>query len=123
MASDSNGTSITEAFKADKQIAVQRAATFMPKSRGYRRKTRAMFRAKPRSPLGALLREYNVGDRVVIDVDSRQTKGMPHRRFQGSVGSIEEVRRRSLVIAVPVGDKTKQVIARLEHVRPLVSQN
>lgn len=91
----------------------------MPKSRGYRRKTRARFRAKPRSPLGALLREYKVGDRVVIDVDSRQTKGMPHRRFQGSVGSIEEVRRRSVVIDVPVGDKTKQVISRLEHIRPL----
>ena len=94
----------------------------MPKSRGYRRKTRAVFRAKPRSPLGAFLREYNVGDRVIIDVDSRQTKGMPHRRFQGSVGNIEEIRRRSLVINVPVGDTTKQVIARLEHVRPLVAK-
>ncbi len=91
----------------------------MPKSRGYRRKTRAVFRSKPRSPLGALLREYKIGDRVVIDVDSRQTKGMPHRRFQGSVGSVEEVRRRSLVISVPVGNKVKEVIARLEHVRPL----
>lgn len=93
----------------------------MPKSRGYRRKTRARFRAKPRSPLGALLREYKVGDRVVIDVDSRQTKGMPHRRFQGSVGSIEEVRRRSVVIDVPVGDKMKQVISRFEHIKPLVA--
>ncbi len=93
----------------------------MPKSRGYRRKTRALFRAKPRSPLGALLQEYKVGDRVVIDVDSRQPKGMPHRRFQGSVGSIEEVRRRSLVISVPVGDKVKEVVARLEHVRPLIT--
>jgi len=95
----------------------------MPKSRGYRRKTRSLFRAKPRSPLGFLLREYKVGDRVVIDVDSRQTKGMPHRRFQGSVGNIEEVRRRSIVISVPVGNKTKEVIARLEHVRPLVSNS
>ncbi|MGI0085212.1 MAG: 50S ribosomal protein L21, partial [Nitrososphaerales archaeon] len=55
----------------------------MPKSRGYRRKTRSVFRAKPHSPLGAFLRVYNVGDRVVVDIDSRQTKGMPHRRFQG----------------------------------------
>lgn len=91
----------------------------MPKSRGYRRKTRAVFRSKPRSPLGALLREYKVGDRVVIDVDSKQTKGMPHRRFQGTVGSIEQVRRRSVVIHVPVGDKVKQVISRFEHIKPL----
>jgi large subunit ribosomal protein L21e len=94
----------------------------MPKSRGYRRKTRAMFRAKPRSPLGSLLRQYKVGDRVVIDVDSRQVKGMPHRRFQGSVGSVEEIRRRSLVITVPVGNKLKEVVARLEHVKPLTSK-
>ena len=65
-----------------------------------------------------LLRVYKVGDRVVIDVDSRQVKGMPHRRFQGSVGSVEEVRRRSLVIDVNVGDTVKTVIARLEHVKP-----
>ncbi len=91
----------------------------MPKSRGYRRKTRSVFRAKPRSPLGAFLRVYKEGDNVVIDIDSRQTKGMPHRRFQGSVGNVEEVRRRSLVISVPVGDKVKQVVARFEHVRPI----
>ncbi|MHB8568167.1 MAG: 50S ribosomal protein L21e [Nitrososphaerales archaeon] len=93
----------------------------MPKSRGFRRKTRALLRAKPRSPLGALLREYKVGDTVVIDIDSRQTKGMPHRRFQGKVGSIDEVLRRSIVITVPIGDKKKQVIARYEHIRPLAS--
>ena len=81
--------------------------------------TRARFRAKPRSPLGALLREYIVGDSVVIDVDSRQTKGMPHRRFQGTVGSVDEIRRRSVIIEVPVGDKMKHVIARLEHIKPL----
>ena len=79
----------------------------MPKSRGYRRKTRAVFRGKPRSPLGAFLREYKIGDRVVIDVDSRQPKGMPHRRFQGSVGSVEEIRRRSLVLVVPVATLKK----------------
>lgn len=61
-----------------------------------------------------------MGDRVVVNIDSRQTKGMPHRRFQGSVGSVEEVRRRSLVISVPVGNKVKEVISRLEHVKPLL---
>jgi large subunit ribosomal protein L21e len=91
----------------------------MPKSRGYRRKTRSLFHAKSHSPLGSFLRQYKVGDRVVVDIDSRQTKGMPHRRFQGSVGNVEEIRRRSLVIAIPVGDKTKELIARFEHIKPL----
>ena len=94
----------------------------MPKSRGYRRKTRSVFKAKDRSPLGYLLREYKVGDRVVIDVDSRQTKGMPHRRFQGLVGNVDQVLRRSLIVSVPVGNKVKQVITRLEHVKPISIQ-
>ncbi|MHB1908133.1 MAG: 50S ribosomal protein L21 [Nitrososphaerales archaeon] len=95
----------------------------MPKSRGYRRKTRAMFHAKARSPLGSLLRKYEVGDRVTIDVDSRQIKGMPHRRFQGSVGSVEQVGRRVLRVIVPVGNKTKIVTARFEHVKPIFVQS
>jgi large subunit ribosomal protein L21e len=103
-----------EVFKNEKTVEI-----VMPKSRGYRRKTRMVFRAKPASPLGSLLRRYEVGDRVVIDIDSRQTKGMPHRRFQGSVGEIFEVGRRSVTIMVPVGDKTKQVISRFEHLKPL----
>lgn len=80
-----------------------------------------LFRGKPASPLGALLRRYEIGQRVVIDIDSRQTKGMPHRRFQGSVGEIIEVGRRSVRVMVPVGGKTKQVISRLEHLKPLSS--
>ncbi len=68
--------------------------------------------------LTRLLREYNVNDKVVIDIDPAQVKGMPHRRFQGLVGTIKDVGRRSLVIDVPVGNKMKTVITRLEHVKP-----
>lgn len=72
--------------------------------------------------LTPLLTEYNVSDKVVIDIDPTQVKGMPHRRFQGKVGVVEEVGRRTLVIRVPIGDKEKKVIARLEHVKPLAKQ-
>lgn len=68
--------------------------------------------------LTRLLREYSVSDKVVIDIDPAQVKGMPHRRFQGLVGTVREVLRRSLVIEVPVGNKMKTVITRLEHVKP-----
>jgi len=47
---------------------------------------------------------------------------MPHRRFQGKVGVVEEVGRRTLVIRVPIGDKVKKVIARLEHVKPVAAE-
>jgi large subunit ribosomal protein L21e len=90
----------------------------MPVSKGYRHKTRSRFRQRRPKTMAPFLHTYQVRDRVVIAIQPSQVKGMPHRRFQGLVGTVAEVRRRSLVIRVPVGDRTKTVIARLEHVRP-----
>jgi large subunit ribosomal protein L21e len=67
------------------------------------------------------MREYNVNDKVIIKINPSIVKGMPHRRFHGKVGVVERVMRRSLLIDVKVGDKTKKVIARLEHVKPLTA--
>ncbi|MBI4257374.1 MAG: 50S ribosomal protein L21 [Thaumarchaeota archaeon] len=91
----------------------------MPRSHGYRRKTRSLLTSRSTGRgLTPFLRQYKANDKVVIDIDPTQVKGMPHRRFQGLIGIIEEVGRRSLVINVKVGGKTKKVIARLEHVKP-----
>lgn len=90
----------------------------MPVSKGYRRKTRSRFRARGVPTMAPFLRTYRISDKVVIDIDPSQVKGMPHRRFQGLVGTVHEVRGRALVIRVPVGHKTKTVVARLEHVKP-----
>lgn len=93
----------------------------MPKYKGYRRKTRKLLTAEGKIGLSRLLYEYKVGQRVIVDIDPSQHKGMPHRRFQGKVGIIKEVRRRSLVLDVPIGGKTKTIMVRLEHVKPMVS--
>ncbi len=92
----------------------------MPRSHGYRRKTRSLLRldSGKSKGLSPLLREYKVADKVVIDINPAQVKGMPHRRFQGKVGVVEEVGRRVITIRIPIGGKEKKVIARLEHVKP-----
>jgi large subunit ribosomal protein L21e len=93
----------------------------VPVSKGYRRKTRSLLRRrKALTGLSAYLRVYNVGDKVTIVIDPTQPKGMPHRRFQGLVGYITKVLRRSLEIKVKVGNKDRTVIARVEHIKPLV---
>lgn len=77
---------------------------------------------KKRSDIGGLsriLRDYSIDQRVVIKIDSTQVKGMPHRRFNGLVGTIKWVGVRSLRIDVPVGDKMKTVVARKDHIAPL----
>jgi large subunit ribosomal protein L21e len=46
---------------------------------------------------------------------------MPHRRFQGKVGVINEVGKRILKIMVYTGAKEKTLQTRPNHVRPLPS--
>ena len=91
----------------------------MGRSKGYRRRTRKLLRKTNLGGLSRVLRDYSVDQKVVIKIDSAQVKGMPHRRFNGLVGKVTEVGRRSLIIDVPVGDKVKTVVARKEHVAPL----
>jgi len=90
------------------------------RSKGYRRRTRSLLRKTNLGGLSRMLRDYSVDQKVVIKIDATQVKGMPHRRFNGLVGKVTEVGRRTLVVDVPVGDKTKTVIARKEHVAPLL---
>jgi large subunit ribosomal protein L21e len=91
----------------------------MARSHGYRRRTRSLLRSKGVRGLSSILREYSLNDRVVIKIDPAQVKGMPHRRFNGLVGVVKGVGRRALTIEVPVGERTKVVVARKEHVTPL----
>jgi large subunit ribosomal protein L21e len=65
--------------------------------------------------LGSLLVEYSPKDKVVIKIDPAQVKGMPHRRFNGLVGTVTEVGRRAVTVEVPVGNKVKTLVARKEH--------
>lgn len=91
----------------------------MTRSHGYRRRTRALLRKGGSRGLSRLMREYTPEQRVVIKIDPTQVKGMPHRRFNGLVGTVRETGRRAVTIDVAVGDKTKTVIARKEHILPL----
>ena len=92
----------------------------MGRSKGYRRRTRALLKKTNLGGLSRILRDYSVNQTVVIKIDPAQVKGMPHRRFNGLVGKVTEVGRRTLTIDVPVGDKIKTVTARKEHVAPLM---
>ncbi|MBS7606347.1 MAG: 50S ribosomal protein L21e [Candidatus Bathyarchaeia archaeon] len=94
----------------------------MPLSHGLRRKTRALLRKGPRnrgkSRLSRILYEYKPGDKVVIDIDPSIHKGMPHRRYQGKVGTIIAKRGRAYEVSVTQGDALKEIIVRPEHLKP-----
>ncbi|MBS7644729.1 MAG: 50S ribosomal protein L21e [Candidatus Bathyarchaeia archaeon] len=93
------------------------------KSKGFRSKTRSLLRKGPRESgkisLSRLLRGYKAGERVLIKIDSSIHKGMPHRRYQGLIGTIMERRGRSYVVKVSLGGGgEKTLIIRPEHLRP-----
>jgi len=88
------------------------------RSHGFRYKSRSVLTKRATRGVSFLLRQYNVGDRVLIQIDSRQHKAMPHRRYHGKVGSVKEVGRRSVILNVKLGDKTKTLITRFDHIKP-----
>jgi large subunit ribosomal protein L21e len=88
----------------------------LAKSHGARRRTRSLLRASTKKGLSSLLVEYSPKDKVVIKIDAAQVKGMPHRRFNGLVGTVTEVGRRAVTVDVMVGNKVKKLVARKEHV-------
>lgn len=65
-----------------------------------------------------MMREYKQGDQALVIVDPRQHKSLPHRRYHGKVGTITAVGRRAVTIDVKLGNKTKTLITRLDHIKP-----
>ncbi|HKX81853.1 MAG TPA: hypothetical protein VJL54_06320 [Nitrososphaera sp.] len=95
----------------------------MPRSHGTRRKSRSVL-TKDNVVRGVsyLLHDYKVGDKVVVDADPREHNTTPHRRFQGRIGEVELVGRRTLRVAVVFGDKKKILQTKFNHVKPFSGQ-
>ena len=93
----------------------------MPVSRGPRRKSRSVLtkrvREKGKLGLSRLLAEYEVGDKVIINIDPGIHKGMPHKRFQGKVGTVVEKRGKAYVLDLPQRKTSKYIIAGPEHIK------
>ena len=95
----------------------------MKRSKGQRVRTRSILRRRKdersRLNISRVMHDYEEGDRVAIVLDGGQQKGMPHRRFHGRTGFIENRQGVAWVVSVKDGNMQKTVIARPEHLRPL----
>jgi len=93
------------------------------RSKGYRSRTRSLFRKDHRErgkiSISKLLRAHNVGDKVCIKTNPSVHKGMPHRRFYGKIGVIAGRRGRSYIVSVPTGGRTAKILIRPEHLERL----
>jgi len=88
------------------------------RSHGFRHKSRSIMTKKAPRGVSFLLREYQVGQQALVIIDPRQHKGLPHRRYHGKVGRVTEVGRRSVTLDIKLGNKTKTLITRLDHIKP-----
>lgn len=87
-------------------------------SHGFRHKSRSVMTKDAPRGVSFLLREYHVGDQALVIIDPRQHKSLPHRRYHGKVGVVTEVGRRAVTLDIKLGNKTKTLITRLDHVKP-----
>ncbi len=90
--------------------------------KGYRNKTRTIFRKNCRSRgLGSIekyLEDYEINDKVDVITDPSQHKrGMPHRRYHGRTGVIIGKRGRCFEVEVKLGNSKKMLIVGKEHLR------
>ena len=88
------------------------------RSHGFRHKSRSVMTKKSPRGVSFLLQEYHEGDNALVIIDSRQHKGLPHRRYHGKVGTVTNVGRRSVTLDVKLGNKTKTLITRFDHIKP-----
>ncbi|MCX8204288.1 MAG: 50S ribosomal protein L21e [Candidatus Nezhaarchaeota archaeon] len=93
------------------------------KSKGLRCRSRRRLSKHPRERgmrgLGNLLQEYNVGQRVAIDIDPTYIETAPHKRFQGLVGIVTGRRGSAYIVEVFLGNKRKNIITKAEHLKPV----
>ena len=88
------------------------------RSHGFKHKSRQVMTKDAPRGVSFMMIEYNVGDRALVIIDPRQHKALPHRRYHGKVGIVKEVGRRVVILDVKLGEKTKTLITRLDHIKP-----
>ena len=88
------------------------------RSHGFRYKSRSVMTKDAPRGVSFLLHEYHEGDRALVIIDPRQHKALPHKRYHGKVGTVSQVGRRSVILDIKLGDKSKTLITRFDHIKP-----
>jgi large subunit ribosomal protein L21e len=88
------------------------------KSHGSKRGTRQKFHSKGKPTITRFLQEFNVGDSVHVDIRSN-VRGHPHHRFQGLTGRVVEKRGSGYVVQLKDRTKTKVIVTKPVHLKPV----
>ena len=91
-------------------------------SKGFRSRSRGTFTKEARDrglpPITRFLKEFAVGDRVIVRLEASDPHGQPHPRYQGRVCIVLGKVGRAYRLSFLDGGKPKELIATPIHLIP-----
>jgi len=91
-------------------------------SKGFRSRSRGTFTKQVRErglpPVTRFLREFAVGDRVIVRIEASDPHGQPHPRYQGRTCTVIGKSGRAYRIEFLDGGKRKELVATPIHLIP-----
>ena len=91
-------------------------------SKGFRSRSRGTFTKKVRErglpPVTRFLRQFEVGDRVMVRIEPSDPHGQPHPRYQGRTCTVVARSGGAYRIQFRDGGKLKELIANPIHLIP-----
>jgi large subunit ribosomal protein L21e len=91
-------------------------------SKGFRSRSRGTFTKEVRErglpPVTRFLREFAVGERVVVRIEASDPHGQPHPRYQGRTCTVVGRSGRAYRVEFLDGGKRKELVANAIHLLP-----
>ena len=91
-------------------------------SKGFRSRSRGTFTKEVRErglpPVSRFLREFEVGDRVIVRIEASDPHGQPHPRYQGRTCTVVAKSGGAYRVQFLDGGKLKELIATPIHLTP-----
>jgi large subunit ribosomal protein L21e len=95
-------------------------------SKGFRSRSRGTFTKEVRErglpPVTRFLREFEVGQKVMVRIEPSDPHGQPHPRYQGRTCTVVGKSGRAYRIAFLDGGKRKELIATPIHLLPVTAR-
>jgi large subunit ribosomal protein L21e len=94
-------------------------------SKGFRSRSRGTFTKEVRErglpPVTRFLREFEVGEQVMVRIEPSDPHGQPHPRYQGRTCTVVGKSGRAYRVEFLDGGKRKELIATPIHLIPVAS--
>lgn len=82
-----------------------------------RHKMRKKFKERGPVPVNKIIKSFEVGDRVAIDIEPSFHDGMPFKRFQGITGIVKGTRGAAYLVSIKDKGKEKTVVSYPIHLK------